>query len=146
MPVILSVINLIVTWHMFQIVWSRENHKKDWKTISVEENPFLKKNNPPVFLIRISCYFKKNRFLFFFSKKNSKTHSELFLLHHAISPFLELHNNNLLYLLWHSNLRVKNVPHLCFRKVLLINAFTSSLCTCLLVQELYSAFFQHVDW
>jgi len=45
--------------------------------------------------------------MFFFSKKNGKTYSELFLLLHAISPFSELHNNNFLYLLWHSNLRVK---------------------------------------
>jgi len=55
----------------------------------------------------------------------------LFLLHHAVSPFSELHNNNLLYLLWHSNLRVKNVSRLCFRKVLLV----SSLQSCKACQE-----------
>jgi len=38
-----------------------------------------------------------------------KNDSELFLFHHAISLFSELHNNNLLYLLWHSKLRIKNV-------------------------------------
>jgi len=31
-----------------------------------------------------------------FVKKTQKPHSELFLFHHAISPFAELHNNNLL--------------------------------------------------
>ena len=31
----------------------------------------------------------------------------LFTLHHAISTFSELHNNNLLYLLWNLKLRVK---------------------------------------
>jgi len=29
----------------------------------------------------------------------------------------------MLYLLWHSKLRVKKCTHLCFRKVLLVNAF-----------------------
>jgi len=40
-------------------------------------------------------------------KKKHKKHSDLFLLHDAISSFAELHNNNLLYLLLHSKLRVK---------------------------------------
>jgi len=72
---------------------------------------------------------KRNKFLFLSTKiifiKKQKPRSELSLLHHAISPFSELHNNNLLYLLWHSNLSVKNVPHLCFRKVLLVNSLQS---------------------
>jgi len=54
---------------------------------------------------------KRNKFLFLSTKiifiKKQKPRSELSLLHHAISPFSELHNNNLLYLLWHSNLSVK---------------------------------------
>jgi len=45
---------------------------------------------------------RKTHFLFFkkkgssFIEENTKTQSELFLLHYAISPFLELHNNSLL--------------------------------------------------
>jgi len=58
------------------------------------------------FLIRFSVFLKETGFCSFFRKKQ-KHYSELFLLHHAISPFSELHNNNFLYLLWHSNLRVK---------------------------------------
>ena len=59
---------------------------------------------------------RKTHFFVFFEKKldfvlilrkTEKLHSELFLLHHAILLFSELHNNNLLYLLWHSKLRVK---------------------------------------
>jgi len=76
----------------------------------VEKNPFFfkKKNNPPVFWV----FFKKHVFFVFlkrnkirfcsFFKENGKT-----LLHQAISLFSELHNNNLLYLLCHSNSRVK---------------------------------------
>jgi len=47
----------------------------------------------------------------------------LFLLHDAISSFAELHNNNLLYLLRHSNLRVKKcTPCLFSQKVFLVNS------------------------
>jgi len=66
-----------------------------------------KKNNPPVFLNRIFVFFFKETSFCFLKKKTQKYHSELFLLNHAISQFSELHNNNLLYLLCHSNLRVK---------------------------------------
>jgi len=68
---------------------------------------FLKKNNPPVFFNpNFFVFLKRYRFLFF-CKKYTKTPLWIALLHHAISPFSELHNNNLLYLLWHSNLTVK---------------------------------------
>jgi len=50
---------------------------------------------------------KRHKFFFSFFWKKHKPHSEVFLLHHAISPFSELHNYNLLYLLWDSNFRVK---------------------------------------
>jgi len=59
------------------------------------------------------CFFQKSRF---FLKKTDKKHSELFLLHCAISPFSELHNNDMLDLLWHSKVRV------CFGKVLLVRS------------------------
>jgi len=67
----------------------------------VEKNPgFLKKNNPPGFFL----FFSKKKIFLFFKKKqdfvrfkeNKKPHSELFLFHHAISLFSELHNHNLL--------------------------------------------------
>jgi len=51
-------------------------------------------------------FIKKQDFVLFL-RKTEKPHSELFLLHHAKSPFSELHRNNLLYLLCHSKLRVK---------------------------------------
>jgi len=52
-------------------------------------------------------FFKKKQDFVLFSKKTEKAHSELFLFHHVISLSSELHNNNLLYLSWHSKLRVK---------------------------------------
>jgi len=55
----------------------------------------------------------------FFLRKTQKPHSDLFLLHHALSPFSELHNNNLFYLLWHSELRVKKcIPSLFSQSVI----------------------------
>jgi len=53
---------------------------------------------------RFFCFFKKKQDFVLFLKKTEKPHSELFLFHHAISLFSELHINNWLYLLWHSNL------------------------------------------
>ena len=38
-----------------------------------------------------------------FLRKTEKKHSELFLFHHAKQLFSELYNNNMLYLLWHTN-------------------------------------------
>jgi len=73
---------------------------------------FLKKNN--VFGVL------EKETTFCSLKKTEKPHSELFLFHHAITLFSELHNNSLLYLLWHSKLRVKKcTPFLC-RNVLLV--------------------------
>ena len=96
----------------------------------VEKNSLVLKKTTHLFIFG---YLQKNVFFRFFKKKEvvviflrtDKPHSVLVLLHHAISPFSELHNNSLLYLLWHSKLRVKNVPHLCFRKVLLVNSLQS---------------------
>jgi len=71
-----------------------------------------KKNNKQptqVFLKKkIFCFYllKKQVFVLIL-RKIEKTHSELFLLHHATSPSLELHNTNLLYQSWHSKLGVK---------------------------------------
>jgi len=87
---------------------------------------FSKENQPNRFFV----FLKRNRFSLF--KKPHKPHSELFTLHHAISPFSKLHNNDLLYLLWHSNLRVKKcaanvTSHLCFRKSV-VGHFTPNWC------------------
>jgi len=82
---------------------------------------FKKRTNHLFFLIR---FWKRNRLLFL-KKNTQKPHSELLLLHHAISPFSELHNNESLYLLWHSNLRVKKCTPSLFRKVLLVNSLQS---------------------
>jgi len=67
---------------------------------------WFKKNNLRVFCFFKYGFFEKKR-IFVFLEKSPKPYSELFLLHHAVSPFLELHNNSFLYLLWHSNVRVK---------------------------------------
>jgi len=94
--------------------------------------------------LRKTCFLSKKTIHLFFKKKNSffgffkyilifvlflretqKPHSELFLLHHAISPFSELHNNSLLCLLLHSKLRAKKCTHLCFHKVLLVSSLKS---------------------
>ena len=81
---------------------------------------FFKNPYPPVFFRfflypGILWFLKKRRFLFY--KNNTKPHSELFLLNHATSPFSELHNNNLLYLLWHSNSGEKCTQPLFLRSV-----------------------------
>jgi len=78
----------------------------------VKEYPFFSKKQPTwvlLFFFKPSffCFFEKKQDFVLFLRKTEKFHSELFLFHHAISLFLELHNNNLLYLLWHSKLRVK---------------------------------------
>ena len=61
----------------------------------------LKKPNPPVSLL--NPFFRNERGFSSLLKKTQKPHSESFLLHHTTSLFSELHNNNLLYLFWHSN-------------------------------------------
>ena len=80
---------------------------------------FFKKNNPYVFYffnLNFLLFFQKKQVLFFF-QKTQKPHSDFFSLHHAISPLFKLHNNDLLYLLWHSNLRINNLSHLVFESV-----------------------------
>jgi len=95
---------------LFQIVRSRENHKKGLEDNQGWKNPGLKKNNSHVFFVFSSLvwwfFWKETGFCSFF-RKITKHYSELFLLLHATSPFSELRNNNFLYLLWHLNLRVK---------------------------------------
>jgi len=44
-------------------------------------------------------FFEKKQDFVLFLRKTEKTHSEVFLLHHPMSPFSELHNNNLLYII-----------------------------------------------
>ena len=124
----------------------------------------FEKNNPHVFLNRIFCFFLKD------TGFCSYPLSELFLLHHAIytkSPFLNcfyctmqyrhIQNCTIITCYTYYGIQIwgrRNVPHLCFRKVLLVNllqtgkawqehaqqtekshsdtncSFTSSLCTC----------------
>ena len=128
----------------------------------------LKKITRLVFFIFKPFFFLKKHFLF--DKKTQKPLSVLFTLHHVILPFSELHNNNL-YLSWHSELRIKNVPHLSFRKMLFVSSLQSGKAwqACaqqreqsyshrnsaisrqvyahtLLVQHLYSVLFQHIVW
>jgi len=91
--------------------------------IRVENNVFFFKKKQPTCFI---CFFAKSCVFVFFTKKQvfvvflrkaQEPHSKLFLLHHAISPFSELHDNNLLYLLWHSKLRIKKCTPSFFRSV-----------------------------
>jgi len=96
--------------------------KKDWKIIRVEKNP----THLDVLLFFKSIFWviwKETVFLFF--KKTQKPHSDLSLLHHAISPFSELHNNNFLYQWWHSNLRVKKCTPSLVSLMLLVNSLQS---------------------
>ena len=79
-----------------------------WGKQGWEKHVFFKKKQPTCFFFKTFFgFFKKKQDFVIFSKKTEKAHSELFLFHHAISLFSELHNNNLLHLLWHSKLRVK---------------------------------------
>jgi len=70
------------------------------------------------------CVEKKQVFV---NKKTQKPLSALLTMHHAISPFSELHNNNLLYLLWNSKLRIKRCTPSLFLKVLLVNSIQSGM-------------------
>jgi len=92
-----------------------KNISKIW--LHVSHTAFSGRTNPPGLFKknkkRFFVFFQKSRF---FLKKTDKKHSELFLLHCAISPFSELHNNDMLDLLWHSKVRV------CFGKVLLVRS------------------------
>jgi len=108
---------------------------------------------------------------FCYLKNTEKPHSVLFTLHHAISPFSELHNNNLLYLLWNLNFRVKRcTPSLFSQSVVgkfTPNGMAGQVCAqqtekshshinsavlrqvyphALLVQHLQSLLFQHIIW
>jgi len=60
---------------------------------------FSKKPTHLVFFLNLFffVFFKKKQDFILFSKKTEKPHSDLFLFHHAISLFSELHNN-LLYI------------------------------------------------
>jgi len=116
----------------------------------------------PVFFV-----FFYARFCAFF-KKTAKPHSELFLLHHAISLFSEIHNNNL-YLLWPSKLRIKEcTPSLIWQRVVgqftpkwlglgkhshsrekppphKLSTFTSSLCACPVISASVEYIFSKCD-
>jgi len=114
---------------------------------------------------------KRNRFLLF--KNTQKPHSVLLTLHHATSPFSELHNNNLLHLLWNLKLRVKRCTPSLFSQSVVgkfspkwygltsmrtasrekplthkLCSFTSSLCTCSArsasIERIFSAY--HLVW
>jgi len=109
-------------------------HLRLWPSaIRVEKNlGFFKKNNSPGFFVFLKktvffSFFKKKQDFVLFSKKTEKSHSELFLFHHAISLFSELHNNNFLYLLWHSKLKVKKRPPSLFLQSV-VGQFTSKWC------------------
>jgi len=90
------------------------------------EKPVFFQTQPTCFFLKPGVFKKKQYFVIFFLRKTDKLQSELFLFHHAISPFSELHNNNLLYPLWQAKLGAKNVPHLCFHEVLLVSSLICS--------------------
>jgi len=64
------------------------------------------KNNPPGFFV-FWGFSKRNKILSLFQRKQKNPILNCCYSTHAISLFSELYNNNLLYLLWHSKLRVK---------------------------------------
>ena len=70
--------------------------KTDWKIIRVEKKSFFKITTNHLFFKSVILFFLKETGLRSYEKKTQKPPSELFLLHHAMSPFSELHNNNLL--------------------------------------------------
>jgi len=67
-------------------VRSRENHKKHRNTIKVEKNSLKRKKHLFLF-IQMVLFFEKKQVFVLLKKKTQKPHSELFVLHHAISPF-----------------------------------------------------------
>ena len=112
---------MLASWH-----WHRTSavHR-------LEKNlGFFKKKQPTSVFLLFFLKKKNGFFLFFekkqdfvlFSKKTEKPHFELFLFLHTMSLFSELHNDNLLYLIWHSKLRVKKCTRLWFCNVLLVSS------------------------
>jgi len=142
--------------------------KKDWKIVRVEKNPFLKKNNPPGFFKSV-CLMKQ---VFVFSLK--KHENPIMNCFHCIMQYRHLQNYTIItcysyygILIWGS----RNVPNLWFCKVLLVNLLQSDKagqeCAqqteksyshtksavsrqiyvhALLVQHLFSVFFQYIVW
>jgi len=72
----------------------------------VEKKSFFQKKKTHLFFVCFSfksvfcCFFLKKKDFVFLLRKTETPHSELFLLHHAISLFSESYNNDLLYLLY----------------------------------------------
>ena len=87
----------------------------------IERYRFLKKQ--PTFFL--NSFFEKKQVFVLFLKKHKNPILNYFYCIMQYHHFKKLHNNNLLYLSWHSTLRVKNLPHLCFCQVLLVNSFQS---------------------
>jgi len=84
-------------------IWSRSWSSWSW---TLTDNSLSWAGLSFYFLfLKKKVFFKKKPIFVVFVRKTQKSHSELFLLHHATPPFSELHNNNWLYLLWHSKLR-----------------------------------------
>jgi len=62
--------------------------KRNERESGLRKTRFLKKTTHLFFFkSEFFGYFEKKQVLFFLKKTTQKPHSELFLLHHAISPF-----------------------------------------------------------
>ena len=133
----------------------RKITKKDGKTISVEKKRFFKKKNPAFFAFFKSGFFVRKK-VFFSLKKTQKPILNCFYCTMQYHRLQKLHSDNLLYLLWHSNLRVKKcTPSLfsqsvvgqCARQTEKSHSYTNPAVSrqvyvhALLVQHIYSVFF-----
>ena len=103
-------IKLLVTWLVADRAINGKSQKK------IEKQSVLRKTQPTWVFCFFNPFFglseKKQVFVL---KKHKNPILHCFIASYNIT-ISELHNNNLLYQLWHLNLRVKNVPHVCFRK------------------------------
>jgi len=76
-------------------------------TSKVEKNLFFFKKHLFCFFLRKPIFRVIWKGKLYSFKNNTKTPFYIFLWHHAIPLFSELHNNNLLCLLWHLKLKAK---------------------------------------
>ena len=97
-----------------------------WVAPGLRKTRFFQKNNPDFFKKKhfFVFFWKKQEFVLFL-RKTEKPHSEFSFFHHAISLSSELYINNLLYLLWHSKLRVKKCAESLFSQSV-VGQFTLS--------------------
>ena len=114
--IVRSALKLIVTWLVPDHAIKGKSQKRIETVIRVEKKKFLLKTTRPFSKSFFFLFFwKETGFCSFVKKISTKIPFSIICIASCnMTIFKKLHNKNLLYLLCHSNLRIKNVPHHCF--------------------------------